>query len=232
MRLSGHQSAPTPTPVVLLVHIFYHTAIILLFRPFIHRTGSSPHCDPSTTSPLETCTVSALTITRCIQQYRRLYSLRRYVDWMIHAVLTAATIHVINAAPGLGSNNAPQTCKINRACEPNEAIRTLQETMTALSEMGRAWKAANRCFAQVKSLVERCGIEMKLAIDEQKSITPREAYLANHGPAKDKSVNPLIASEEELGQWSFSESIWDNFEFDTASLSLPGYDMENWDMGN
>ncbi|OIW32929.1 hypothetical protein CONLIGDRAFT_590068 [Coniochaeta ligniaria NRRL 30616] len=228
MRLSAHQSAPTPTPVVLLVHMFYHAAIILLFRPFIHRTGSSHHCGPSTTSPLETCTASALTITRCLQQYRRLYTLRRYVDWLIHAVLTAATIHVINAAPGLGCNTAPAS-KGNIACEPKEAIRRLQETMTALSEMGRAWKAANRCFLQVKAWVERYGIEMGLDIDEQKSITPKEEYLPSPG-LKDKALGPFVASDATPDQWSFSEPIWDNLEFDAAGLSLPEYDMEFWDM--
>ena len=86
-------------------------------------------------NPLTT-TTSALAMTRCIKQYKTRFTLRCYVNTLVHAIFTAITIHVINVAitkPRLGSY--PQDTGI---CTHEEAVKKLQETMQALAEMGVA----------------------------------------------------------------------------------------------
>lgn len=64
--------------------MYYHFAIILLFRPFLNLqfTGSS-------ISPRVVCAQAADSLTSLIQSYRQLYSLRRTPSFMPYMVLTS-----------------------------------------------------------------------------------------------------------------------------------------------
>ncbi|KAK4986997.1 hypothetical protein LTR50_004949 [Elasticomyces elasticus] len=162
MRLSSSAS-----PVVLLVHMFYHTALILLFRPFVRarqrQTSASRNSTPYDISPLEICTKSALAITRCLKQYQKAYTLRRYANWIVHAVLTASTIFVINATGTVSPcNSSPDA-----TCSPEEAARKLEETMRALAEMSAAWTNAGRCMLQLHQWIEKYNIPIRPKIMAQ-----------------------------------------------------------------
>jgi len=64
--------------------MYYHFAIILLFRPFLNLQfiGSS-------VSPREICTQAAESLTSLIQTYRQLYSLRRTPSFIPYMVLAS-----------------------------------------------------------------------------------------------------------------------------------------------
>jgi hypothetical protein len=147
MRIS-----PQACPTVLVAHIFYHTALILLFRPFIQSWKSRQ--TPADSSPLAICTQSALAISRYIEQYRRTYSLRRCVNWLVHAVFTAATIYVINGAASSSPvdplNGRSEAMAVNK-----EAVRKLRELMGALEEMSRAWRNAENCLSQIRQWIHK-----------------------------------------------------------------------------
>jgi hypothetical protein len=147
----------SPPPIVLVAHMFYHAALILLFRPFIRpRHAESPTrttTSPYDVSPQDICTNSALSITKCLKEYQHLYSLRRFSNWLVHAVLTSATIYVINTTGRVRSSS--HVTAPNAMCDSLEATRKLEDTITALDEMGEAWMNARRCAQQIQQWAER-----------------------------------------------------------------------------
>lgn len=75
---------------------YYHTGILVLLRPWMF-------CNPSLQLPESAhtvCTLSAQTITRTLQRYRELYTLRRIVNTAVHVVYMATTIHLADIAAG------------------------------------------------------------------------------------------------------------------------------------
>lgn len=153
----------TPPPVVLVTHMFYHAALILLFRPFIRSRQSQSSPSSTTTvynvSPWDICTSSAMSITKCLKEYQRIYSLRRYSNWLVHAVLTSATVYVINTTGFLDTSS--NASKASAMCSPAEATRKLEETIAALIEMGAAWTNARKCAEQILRWTSRYGIPVR-----------------------------------------------------------------------
>ncbi|KUJ08152.1 uncharacterized protein LY89DRAFT_336286 [Mollisia scopiformis] len=85
------------TPAVLFAHMYYHCAILLLFRPFIKLdiTGSS-------VSPRDMCMQAADAITTLVNSYSKLYTLRRTPSFVPYFVLASSIAHLI----GYGNSRA------------------------------------------------------------------------------------------------------------------------------
>lgn len=160
MRLNS--SSP---PIAIIAHMFHHAARILLFRPFIRaRHGRRPIDDKVIAvydiSPRAICNISAFAIVKCLRQYQKVYTLRRYSNWMVHAVLTAATIFVVNAT-ATSSASAPSELVAEAFCTADEAASRLGEIVSALNEMGAAWANARRCSLQIQQWITRYNIRTK-----------------------------------------------------------------------
>ncbi|GME24607.1 c6 transcription factor [Neofusicoccum parvum] len=70
--------------------MYYHTAVLLLFRPFLKARFTE-----SDLSPREVCRQSANTISNLFAQHLKLYSLDGIFTFQLHCLLTACTIHII-----------------------------------------------------------------------------------------------------------------------------------------
>src|SRR5436189_1420995 len=77
--------------------MYYHTAVLLLFRPFLKAKFTE-----SDTSPSDICRQSANQISDIFAQHRRLYDTTGIYTFQLHCLLTACTIHIINL-PALSS---------------------------------------------------------------------------------------------------------------------------------
>lgn len=86
-------------PHVLSLHMYYHAAVLLLFRPFLKAKFTE-----SDVSPREVCRQSANAISDIFAQHRRLYDLVGIYTFQVHCLLTACTIHIINV-PTISSTN-------------------------------------------------------------------------------------------------------------------------------
>ncbi|KAF7862637.1 hypothetical protein EAF04_007510 [Stromatinia cepivora] len=78
------------TPSVLFSHMYYHYAILLLFRPFIKLAliGSG-------VSPRDVCNQAADAISALASSYSQLYTLRRTPSFVPHFILAAGITHLI-----------------------------------------------------------------------------------------------------------------------------------------
>ncbi|QSZ37054.1 hypothetical protein DSL72_009146 [Monilinia vaccinii-corymbosi] len=78
------------TPAVLFSHMYYHYAILLLFRPFIKLSlvGSG-------VSPRDVCTQAADAISALARSYAQLYTLRRTPSFLPHVILASSIMHLV-----------------------------------------------------------------------------------------------------------------------------------------
>lgn len=71
--------------------IYYHAAVLLLFRPFLKAKFTE-----SDISPRDVCRSAASQISDVFNEHRRLYDTIGIYTFQLHCLLTACTIHIIN----------------------------------------------------------------------------------------------------------------------------------------
>ncbi|PFH60922.1 hypothetical protein XA68_18542 [Ophiocordyceps unilateralis] len=77
------------TPAVLFVHMYYHFAILLLFRPLIKLRFIS-----SQVLPRDVCSQAADAIQGLLTSYSQLYTLQRTPSFVPYFVMTSAIMHL------------------------------------------------------------------------------------------------------------------------------------------
>ncbi|KAL2268827.1 hypothetical protein VTJ83DRAFT_3673 [Remersonia thermophila] len=77
------------TPAVLFSHMYYHFAILLLFRPLIKLRIPNSHVVPR-----KVCSEAANAISGLLRSYARLYTLRRTPSFVPYFALNAAVMHL------------------------------------------------------------------------------------------------------------------------------------------
>ncbi|KAH9897124.1 fungal-specific transcription factor domain-containing protein [Xylariomycetidae sp. FL2044] len=91
------------TPAVLFAHMYYHFAILLLFRPLIKLRiiGSS-------ILPRDVCVQAADAIQGLLRSYSQLYTLQRTPSFVPYFVLTSCIMHLaIGVGTSLGHTTSP-----------------------------------------------------------------------------------------------------------------------------
>lgn len=140
--------------------MYYHAAVLLLFRPFLKARFTD-----SEVSPSDVCRTSAAAISQIFDQHRRLYDSVGIYTLQIHCLLTACTIHIINI-PAIAS-----TQYLTSACNHFHQI-----------EQGWASGSLNI----IKDLVQKWNIvlpmEAEQALYQQSFHTPNDpSYSAKRG---------------------------------------------------
>ncbi|KAH7333527.1 fungal-specific transcription factor domain-containing protein [Rhexocercosporidium sp. MPI-PUGE-AT-0058] len=77
------------TPAVLFAHLYYHFAILILFRPFVR-----PGITTADVSPRHVCTQAANAISAIIRSYSNLYTLRRTPSFVPYVVFSSSIFHL------------------------------------------------------------------------------------------------------------------------------------------
>ena len=130
------------------MHILYHTATTLLFRPFISQKRSD--CVPASLDPLSECTNSAVKIVTLVKAYKRDYSLQYCHNMAVHGLFTASTIHLVNTVSKIASYE-------------HNARQNLFRSIELMREMGETWRSARRCLQVIWSLMEKHAINIHQA---------------------------------------------------------------------
>ncbi|KAI2627165.1 hypothetical protein GGS21DRAFT_256503 [Xylaria nigripes] len=89
------------TPAVLFVHMYYHFAILLLFRPLIKLRIIG-----SAILPRDVCSQAADAIQGLLHSYSQLYSLRRTPCFVPYFLLTSSIMHLAIAASAIESTSS------------------------------------------------------------------------------------------------------------------------------
>lgn len=113
--------------------MYYHTAVLLLFRPFLKAT-----IDYSDVVPREVCREAANMISDLWQEHHSAYGLSGIYMFQVHCLLTACTLHIINVPTISANRHLTQACNIfQELIHRNEWARSSLVILRGLAEKWR-----------------------------------------------------------------------------------------------
>ncbi|OTA58928.1 hypothetical protein K449DRAFT_116197 [Hypoxylon sp. EC38] len=105
------------TPAVLFAHMYYHFAILLLFRPLIKLRIIG-----SAILPRDVCAQAADAIQGLLRSYSQLYTLRRTPSFVPYFVLTSSIMHLaVGAESSKGQSTSPAEMSNPSTAKPEDA---------------------------------------------------------------------------------------------------------------
>ncbi|KAK3947755.1 fungal-specific transcription factor domain-containing protein [Pseudoneurospora amorphoporcata] len=149
------------TPAVLFAHMYYHFAILLLFRPLIKLriVGSS-------ISPRDVCVQAADAISGLLRSYSQLYTLRRTPSFVPYFVLTSSIMHLaIGATASAASDPAGGTGQAglrehgHHRLDPRIA-EAISRGIADLTEMAPCHHFAEQALNILKYLAKKWNIDV------------------------------------------------------------------------
>ncbi|CZR51461.1 uncharacterized protein PAC_01337 [Phialocephala subalpina] len=137
--LAIRQDGRPTLPQVITLHIYYHSCIIQLFRPFLRVSFVQ-----TTKPPRQICTEAAITISQLMELYFKTYSSRPAFFMIIHCAVSAAIIHLVN----ISSQNPLPIIAAQSADYLSDAIRIL-------NGMYPNYPILIRHFSVIRSLISK-----------------------------------------------------------------------------
>ncbi|KAK2073408.1 hypothetical protein P8C59_007695 [Phyllachora maydis] len=128
------------TPAVLFAHMYYHFAILVLFRPLIKLRIIG-----SAISPRDVCLQAAGAMQALLRSYSRLYTLRRTPSFVPYFVLTSTTMHLALATattPGAVDPAVAEAvaCGIADLAEMAPCHHFAEQALHILRYLARKWR--------------------------------------------------------------------------------------------
>ncbi|KIY49708.1 hypothetical protein FISHEDRAFT_72344 [Fistulina hepatica ATCC 64428] len=130
-REPGQPHQIVPLPHVLVLHMQYWCAVLLLHRLFIHADAKSPLSDTSTERSLEFCTTATNRITSLTALYMEHYPIQRCPVFMNCYLFSASVMHVTLLAMNP---------------DDSQSRSGLVQCMDAFNKMEIMWPSAGRCY--------------------------------------------------------------------------------------
>jgi len=189
--------------------MYYHFAILLLFRPFIQL-----HFINSQVSPRDVCSQAADAIITLVRSYDQLYTLKRTPSFVPFVVLTSCTIHLIRASWSCsalnsfrqGANDLRDMCI--RHGFARQALNVLR-FLTEQWEMGNALGEDPRMpTAEVKKLCSPSSTSLNFFCPVIITHTPggiEPSSLSTLFAPFPMQGLPLLANEDEMEQDGFTK---------------------------
>lgn len=156
--------------------MYYHFAILLLFRPFIKL-----RIKDSSTLPRDICLQAADAIQGLSRSYSKLYTLRRTPSFVPYFVLTSAVMHLTIGA---------QTPKPHSLSSPEPAssldidlARAISRGVADLTEMAPCHHFAEQALNILLHLAKRWHLEIRVRESEQDTAPHLQNLLSqDHAP--------------------------------------------------
>ncbi|KAK6858953.1 hypothetical protein PG995_004806 [Apiospora arundinis] len=120
------------TPSVFLVHIYYHSALLLLFRPFIGL-----HIDGSPVIPRDVCTEATDAVRRLVRSYSQLYGLQRSPSFLPYLTLISTTMH-LTITTVEGNKSSATTATAQSAMLTDDVQHVIATVPLNLQDLARA----------------------------------------------------------------------------------------------
>ena len=178
--------------VLTFLSMYYHFAILLLFRPLIKLRIIG-----SAILPRDVCTQAADAIQGLLRSYSQLYTLRRTPSFVPYFVLTSSIMHLAiggtsspsskdNEADGPGKGSAQQQQTISPVKLDPHVTESISRGIADLTEMAPCHQFAEQALNILRYLAKKWNIDVKLS-EETKHFTSKE-----HD--SDRSVRPITSS--------------------------------------
>ncbi|KAI0130474.1 fungal-specific transcription factor domain-containing protein [Xylariales sp. AK1849] len=219
------------TPAVLFAHMYYHFAILLLFRPLIRLRiiGSS-------IIPRDVCAQAADAIQGLLRSYAQLYTLRRTPSFVPYFVLTSAIMHLAVGAqtpspeitsPPSSSNppaakvddtkpshaHPPRTASSSATAEgssPNSATtaklsaraaEAINQGIADLTEMAPCHHFAEQALHILRYLAKKWNIPIEVPPPEKSLLEEEAAQLVKPHTSSLNFFKPNVMEDDFLCAW-------------------------------
>ncbi|KAK9442167.1 fungal specific transcription factor [Metarhizium brunneum] len=157
------------TPAVLFAHMYYHFAILLLFRPLIKLRIIG-----SKILPKDVCSQAADAIQGLLTSYSQLYTLRRTPSFVPYFVLTASIMHLAIAASAAVDVNPGKVtpADIRKAVKVDSRVsEVLKKGIADLTEMAPCHHFAEQALNILRYLAKKWNIEVDF---DNSNLTPED----------------------------------------------------------
>ncbi|KAJ3525290.1 hypothetical protein NM208_g11701 [Fusarium decemcellulare] len=148
------------TPAVLFAHMYYHFAILLLFRPLIKLRIIG-----SKVSPRDVCSQAADAIQGLLRSYSQLYTLRRTPSFVPYFVLTSAIMHLAIGATTIKSDPSEEDMEKAAKIDPHVA-ESITQGIQDLTEMAPCHHFAEQALNILRYLAQKWDIEVGISGDK------------------------------------------------------------------
>lgn len=149
----------------LLFSMYYHFAILLLFRPLIKLRIIG-----STVSPREVCTQAADAIQGLLHSYSQLYTLRRTPSFVPYFVLTSSIMHLAIAAsssPVQSNSDGTSSLKGGPAKLGDKVTKSINQGIEDLTEMAPCHHFAEQALNILRYLAKKWNIEIDVDVTDR-----------------------------------------------------------------
>ncbi|KAL0937828.1 nitrate assimilation regulatory protein [Colletotrichum truncatum] len=151
------------TPAVLFAHMYYHFAILLLFRPLIKLRIIG-----SKLLPRDVCGQAADAIQGLLRSYSLLYTLRRTPSFVPYFVLTSAIMHLAIGASsspsqrGFEGSAQPTADTPTGTSQPPRVVEAIKQGIRDLEEMAPCHHFAEQALNILRYLANKWGMEVEM----------------------------------------------------------------------
>ncbi|OLN94080.1 Nitrogen assimilation transcription factor nit-4-like protein 8 [Colletotrichum chlorophyti] len=196
------------TPAVLFAHMYYHFAILLMFRPLIKLKiiGSS-------LLPRDVCGQAADAIQGLLRSYSQLYTLRRTPSFVPYFVLTSAIMHLAIGASSPPTQRGPDTPTRNAeagasSSYPPRSVEAIKQGIRDLEEMAPCHHFAEQALNILRYLAKKWNMD----VDMGQSLSSDAEYAHLVKPYK-SSLNffaPNVVEDDFICSWGSGEDDKNN----------------------
>ncbi|EGX89057.1 C6 transcription factor (NirA), putative [Cordyceps militaris CM01] len=188
------------TPAVLFAHMYYHFAILLLFRPLIKLRIIG-----SKVSPRDVCSQAADAIQNLLKSYSQLYTLRRTPSFVPYFVLTSTIMHLAIGATKLSSDSSgsvpTDTDAMGKSAKMNPRVSdSLAQGIADLAEMAPCHHFAEQALNILRYLANKWNIKVEFGGNNKAGTEDYEKLLKPYT----SSLNffaPNFTAEDFICRW-------------------------------
>ncbi|KAK1658526.1 fungal-specific transcription factor [Colletotrichum godetiae] len=151
------------TPAVLFLHMYYHFAVLLLFRPLIKLKIIG-----SKLLPRDICKQAADAIQGLLRSYSQLYTLRRTPSFLPYFALTAAVMHLAVDTPSTAVQRDYNTLATASADPPAQMLtpscvaEAITQGIRDLEEMAPCHHFAERSLDILRYLTKKWNMDINM----------------------------------------------------------------------
>ncbi|KAI5463932.1 fungal-specific transcription factor domain-containing protein [Mariannaea sp. PMI_226] len=208
------------TPAVLFAHMYYHFAILLLFRPLIKLRIIG-----SKVSPRDVCSQAADAIQSLLKSYSQLYTLRRTPSFVPYFVLTSSIMHLAIGATALQrSDEDSATENMEKVVKLNSRVKdAITQGIADLTEMAPCHHFAEQALNILRYLAQKWDIDVDVGGVELTAEEYDRLVRPNTG-----SLNffaPNLREEDILCNWGIGRALAGSDK--QPSMSKAAESMEN-----
>lgn len=186
--------------------MYYHFAILLLFRPLINLRIIG-----SKVSPLDVCWQAAEAIQRLLTSYSQLYTLRLTPTFVPYFVLTGTIMQLAVGASRVEGGSVTTTEQMRQAVTADPQVsKALCQGIADLTEMVPCHHFAEQALSILRYLAKKWNIDIKSHGDVEmegsveSSDDTQRPYAANLN-----FFAPSVVAEDFIGRWGAGNVVSD-----------------------